>query len=242
MNYCPKCGTSVSSTARYCSNCGCALSSSEPVAYLADLADEPADRDDGYRVILFSRGTCSLKNTREVLSDLLGYTSSTVSDLLDNAPVEIADELTEIQAVTIAQALAEYGMEVTIVDEDNRYIDFSDKATDSVFDSAGSLIASALGVFAGLTAANRVHRYRKYKRPSLLSLLFKPKYKKSPPVHVRRKISRDPEPVRRIEVRREAPKKPVQQRPAQNKPAQQQRPSVNTGKPSGKGKGPQRGH
>ena len=143
MNYCPKCGTSVSSTARYCSNCGCSLSSSGSVTSLADLVSEPEDRDDGYRVILFSRGTCTLKNTKEVLSDLLGYTSSTVSDLLENVPVEIADELTELQAVTIAQALAEYGMEITIVDESNNYVDFSDKATDSVFDSSGSLIASA---------------------------------------------------------------------------------------------------
>ena len=232
MKYCPNCGSAVADSANYCPNCG------RKINVLTVYDEEPADLDSGYRVVLFSRGTCTLKTTKEVLCDLLGYSTSTVTDLLDNAPVEIADELTELQAVTIAQALAEYGMDVTIVDENDRYVDFTDKANDSVFDSTGELIAAALAVFSGLSAANRVHRYRKYKKPSLLSLLFRPKYRKKPPVHIRRKIHHAPEPSRRITVQK--PRKPltthstkpaVQQPVHTEKPHTQQKP-VHTAKPA----------
>ena len=229
MKYCTNCGAAVEDTANFCSSCG------QPFAtvtsnYVTGVLDEPEDLDEGYRVILFSRGSCKAATAREVIADLLGYSLTTVKDLMDEMPVEIADELTELQAVVIAQALAEYGMEVTIVDQNNRYVDFTDRASNSVFDTDGSLIADALAIFATLSAANRVHRYRKYKKPSLLSLLFKPKYARREPVHVRRNVSHDPESRRRISIQNQ-PRPRNNQRPqnqlhnmsnnAQQKPAQQ---------------------
>ena len=201
MKYCPYCGSSVANSANFCPNCGGALSENRKT--VTDVNGEPVDLDVGYRVVLFSRGSCSLKNAREVLCDLLGYTSTTASDLLENMPIEVADELTELQAVTIAQALSEYGMEVTIVDENDQYVDFTDRAKRSVFDSGGDLIASAVAALATLSAVNRVHRYRRYKRPSLLWWLFRPRYAMPmPPVHRRRNIVHHPEPRYRYEVRR----------------------------------------
>ena len=185
--------------ANYCPNCG-------GEAYDAGaeriVTEEPEDRDVGYRVVLFSRGDCSLKMTKEVLCDLLGYSTSTIEDLLDNVPVEVADELTELQALTIAQVLAEYGMEVTVVDEEDNYVDLSDKAETSVFDSSGSMLDSVLMTLATLSAYNRVHRYRRYRRPSLLSLLFRPRYRRPRFVHVRRHINRDPEPRKRYTIQK----------------------------------------
>ncbi|MBR4422166.1 MAG: zinc ribbon domain-containing protein [Erysipelotrichaceae bacterium] len=210
MKYCTYCGSAMDDNANYCPNCGAE-------AYDAGMekviTEEPEDLDVGYRVVLFSRGDCSLKVTKEVLSDLLGYSTTTVEDLLDNMPVEVADELTELQALTIAQVLAEYGMEVTVVDEEDNYVDLSDKAETSVFDSKGSMLESTLMVLATLSAYNRVHRYRRYRRPSLLSLLFRPRYRRPPFVHVRRHINRDPEPRKRIVIQ---------------KPTYTHRPSYNT--------------
>ena len=246
MRYCPYCGSSVANEANYCPNCGAALT--DGVKKVMGVTGEPVDLDSGYRIVLFSRGTCSLKTAKEVICDLLGYTPATASDLLDNMPIEVADELTELQAVTIAQALSEYGMEVTIVDEDDKYVDFTDKAKSSVFNSNGTLIASALAALATLSAANRVHRYRRYKKPSLLQLLFRPRYViPRPPVHRRRTVVHQPEPRYRYEVRRPEPTpkmpnlfatgkpKPAASKPKQNsfsgfgnsKPAA--RPSQSTG-------------
>ena len=216
MKYCTYCGSAMEDEANYCPNCG---GEAYDAGAEKPVVAEPEDLDVGYRVVLFSRGSCSLKTTKEVLCDLLGYTTATVEDLLDNMPVEVADELTELQAVTIAQVLAEYGMEITIVDENNNYVDLSSKAKTSVFDSSGSMLDSTLRTLATLSALNRVHRYRRYRRPSLLSLLFMPSYVRPRPVHVRRHINLDPEPRRRIVIQ---PKPshynswPTDHRPKQN--------------------------
>ncbi|MBQ6559307.1 MAG: zinc ribbon domain-containing protein [Erysipelotrichaceae bacterium] len=197
MKYCTYCGSAMEDDANYCPNCG---GEAYDAGAERPITEEPDDLDVGYRIVLFSRGTCSLKTTKEVLCDLLGYTTATVEDLLENMPVEIADELTELQAVTIAQVLAEYGMEITIVDEYNNYVDLSYKAQTSVFDDSGRMLDSALRTLATLSALNRVHRYRRYRKPSLLSLLFMPSYVRPRPVHVRRHINLDPEPRRRIVI------------------------------------------
>ena len=223
MKYCVGCGHELNDDDLYCPKCGKRQSDEETV-YLADYLDEieeePEDLDEGYRVVLVSIGTCKKKTAREVLVDLLGYASSTVDDLLEEVPVEIADELSEIQANVLAKALYDYGMEVTVVDEDNVYVDITED-DDSVYDDDGNLFESALLTLMTLKAANRVHRYRRYKKPSLLSLLFRPRRKRRPPVHIRRTVNRDPEPRRRMEVR----KQPVHHDLA---PKQNSKPSFST--------------
>ena len=217
MKYCVNCGHELNDDDLYCPKCGHIQEEKETV-YLADYLDyvddeekeEPEDLDEGYRVVLVSRGTCSKKNAKEVLVDLLGYSASTAEDLLDEAPIEIADELNEIQATVLAKALSEYGMDISVVDENDVYVDIEDD-DDSVYNSDGSLIETALMALITLSAANRVHRYRRYKKPSLLSLLFRPKRKKPAPVHVRRQVNRHPEPRRRVEIRKQTPKPQVHQ-------------------------------
>ncbi|MBQ9036716.1 MAG: zinc ribbon domain-containing protein [Erysipelotrichaceae bacterium] len=234
MNYCSYCGSVVSDDARYCSNCGKPVN--KTVVETLSTVNEPLDLDEGYRVVLFSKGTCTKSVAKEVLMDLLGYSSSTVLDLLNQVPVEIADELNYNQATVIAQALAEYGMEVTIVDEDDKYISVATNKLSSVFDSTGALVAGALATLATLTAANRVHRYRKYRKPSLLSMLFKPLYKPAPLRHIRRTVSRDPEPARRIRIENRPnvnsrmAHQPVNNRPQRNKPAGEPRDNKGRGR------------
>ena len=205
MKYCINCANALDDSAKFCPNCG------KPVytATEATMADsrlmpgyEPEDLDVGYRIILISREGCSLKKSKEVLMDLLGYTSATIDDLFSEMPVEIADELNEEQAVTLAQALTEYGMKVTIVDVENRYVNLTNKAVCSVFRKDGTLTSSAQLVLETLTAANRVHRYRRYKKTSLSDIAFSLLYTIVQPQHVRRTVTHDPEPVRRISVQR----------------------------------------
>ena len=193
------CGAVLSDDLKYCPYCGTKLDldRNEEIRSL-----EPADKNEGYRIILISTGSCKTNTAKEVLIDLLGYTSTTARELLDEVPVEIADELNERQAIVLAQALSEYGMEVTIVDQNDTYVNFSNKELASVFDKKGALVGAALAVLSGLTAINRVHRYRKYRKPSIIDMIFAPQYTINRPYHIRRNISLDPEPRRRITIMR----------------------------------------
>ncbi|MBQ4424513.1 MAG: zinc-ribbon domain-containing protein [Lachnospiraceae bacterium] len=256
MKYCIACGKAiVDETARFCPNCGHAIYTAQEIVTGNTLSflntddipyveptviAEPEDVDEGYRIVLVSRGSCSLKTAREVIADLLGYSVSTVTALMDEMPVELADELNERQALVLAQALAEYGMEVTVVDENNRYVNMNTRAGSSVFSGTGELTAAALAILGTLTAANRVHRYRKYSRPSLLDILFRPSYKVRPPKHVRRKVVREPESLRRISVKKTpistgipAARKPQPARSTHQPPKSSARPaSGGAGKPA----------
>ena len=55
-------------------------------------------------MVLISRGTCTAKMAKEVICDLLGYTVTTATSLLEEVPVELADELNERQAVVLADS------------------------------------------------------------------------------------------------------------------------------------------
>jgi rRNA maturation endonuclease Nob1 len=222
MKYCVTCGRAVEyDDAYFCPYCGSrirtaseivqedtaasilsGISTEDPIDVEPVTVLEPEDIEEGYRVVLISRGTCTAKMAKEVICDLLGYTVTTATSLLEEVPVELADELNERQAVVLAQALAEYGMQVTVVDENNRYMNIDSQATNTVYSSTGDLTAAALAVSGSRTAANRGHRYRRDKKPSLRDLIFKPAYKVPQPVHVRRKVVKEPESLRRIAVKK----------------------------------------
>ena len=250
MKYCEYCGSAMSDDALFCSHCGAAVKESTQNAAENTAVISPTsqaiqsltntvyqDQDTGYRIVLISRGTCALRTAKEVVADLLGYTTTAAGDLIEQVPVEIADEMNERQAMVLAQALAEYGMEVTVLDENNRYINLGGSATESVYQSNGSLTSAALAILATLTATNRVYRQRRYQKRSLLDLIFRPAYTRPKPVHIRRHISPDPQPVRRIFVPKPAAPNPPAgnhrgNSPAPSRPPQGNKPAPSGGRPS----------
>lgn len=228
--YCPYCGTQLSDGVNYCPNCGA------PVA-AATITSITANRADGdYRLILLNRGTCTKTQTVELLEDLLGYSTSLATQLYAGMPIEIAEGLTETQARYLAQAFAEYGVQVSIYDQYDEYVDLQAASDTSIFNSDGSLIAAALAVLTGISAVNRVNSFRRYKKPGLLERIFRLAFTpKKKPVHVRRSIYRPaPQPA----------KKPARLQPVQiiKKPERKtsSRPSAQPRKPSGSN-GPRRG-
>ena len=128
MAYCTNCGIMLESGVRFCPNCG------TPVA--ADTAHVRSD----YQVVLVSRGTCAKNVAVDILSDLLGYTDAEAAQILNNLPMATAIDLTAVQAQYIAQAMAEYGMEVAIYNG-NGIVDMTASATASVYDTSGSFLA-----------------------------------------------------------------------------------------------------
>ena len=132
------------------------------------------------------------------------------------APVVVGEKLTADEAATVAQMYTEYGMQVSITDSKDQYVDLSSKANTSVFDKSGNLLSSAVAIIGALTVANRIKSYRRYKKPSLLERLFHVNYKPQPPKYHRSFRPRlEPQPLApRRTIRRPEPM-PVGRRPAQ---------------------------
>lgn len=177
--YCQNCGASVSSNANFCPNCGKSLSTTSlSTAFSSTIA---SSGNGDYRLVLVDNGTCSKNNTEELLCDLLGYNEEDADRFVEYAPVEVADNLSELQARTLAQVFTEYGCQMLVMDESGDVVDITNKADSSVFDLDGNLLAKAAAVIGGLTLLNKVTSYRRYKKTSLLERVFRPRYKVEPP-------------------------------------------------------------
>ena len=125
------------------------------------------------------------------------------------APVVVGERLTASEAQTVAQLFSEYGVQVSITNQEDQYVDLASNATTSVFDNNGGLLAGAAAIIGALTVANRIKSYRRYKKPSLLERLFRLSYKPNPPAYQRNFRPRlEPTPVAPRRTIRKSP--PVQ--------------------------------
>lgn len=227
--YCKNCGAEVSG-GNFCPYCGQALTETTSSISLLNKAVSTAADTNQYNLVLVSCGTCSKTQTGDLLEDIFGYTDAESSNLVKMAPVVVGERLNANEARTVAQLLTEYGIQVSITNESDQYVDLTDNATTSIFDKAGNLLAGAAAVIGALTVGNRIRSYRRYKKPSLLERIFHIGYKPEPPTYRRNfrppvNNPAPPEPRRTIRM----PERPRQ-------PAQ-----MHTGRPGGHN-GPQGGH
>lgn len=222
--YCKNCGASVSS-GNFCQYCGERLTDETPSISLISKAVSTANLDDRYNLVLISCGTCSKVTTGDLLEDIFGYTDDESSTLVNMAPVVVGERLNANEAATVAQLLTEYGVQVSITNQNDQYVDLTSKATTSVFDAGGNLLSRVAAVIGALTVTNRIRSYRRYKRPSLLDRLFRVNYRPNAPTYRRNfrpRISTAPvEPRRTIrKTPQAAPYRPaVQPVGHQTKPA-----------------------
>ena len=226
MPYCPNCNRAVDNTMRFCPNCGhnfCTVSTtfSTPVYNPAmnQYSYNPY-QDRSYRVVLVSTGYCSKAYARDLLEDMLGYSSADSRELLKSVPVEVCQSLTAQQAQYIAQALTEYGMQAAVC-HGTQFVRLPAYTGESVFLSNGSFSPGMLGVLATLSLANRVNRIRRWNYSDPRPFLFTPIYRSPvPPPHVRRM----PYPGHH--------RAPVPPRVAPRPPVQPSRPPMGTPRPS----------
>ncbi len=189
MPYCPYCGKEVSSDMSFCPSCGASLNTNELLSYT--LTDEELESSGNYRIYITSLGTSKESVLIDLLEDVLGYTTNVATNFVNNIPVQIAGNLSLKQAAVIAQAFEEYGAEIAVTNGDD-YEDISSQtSSSSLFNSDGSILASAAIILASIGAVNRLRSVNKPKKPSILEKLFHSLFKtrKNPPVHVRRHIS-----------------------------------------------------
>ncbi len=179
MYYCQNCGKPVDSTANFCPFCGTRIQAASAISYTAASVPTLSTRPI-YQVVLIGQGTCTKTLCREVLQDLLGYTVSMAKALVDSAPSAVAQNLTGQQAVYVSQALAEYGMQVAVYDNDS-YVDLTRFADHSIYTSDGNFITDALKVLGTLTLTNRISNAARWNRSFLSDMLFRPTYTYAPP-------------------------------------------------------------
>ena len=206
--YCKNCGAEVNG-GNFCSYCGQPLTETTASISLMNKAVSTANLDNQYSLVLVSCGTCSKIMTGDLLEDVFGYTDAESTNLVNMAPVVVGERLNANEAKTVAQLFTEYGVQVSITNQQDQYVDLTSNATTSIFDKAGNLLAGAAAVIGALTVSNRIRSYRRYKKPSLLERLFHINYKPNPPTYQRNFRPRlNPVPA---EPRRTIRKNPPQQ-------------------------------
>ena len=208
--YCKNCGAELSG-GNFCIYCGSPLTETTTSISLLNKAVSTANDDNCYNLVLVSCGTCSKTMTGDLLEDVFGYSDSESGSLVSMAPVVVGEKLTASEAQTVAQLFTEYGVQVSITNQEDQYVDLTSNANTSVFDKSGNLLTSVAAIIGALTVANRITSYRRYKKPSLLERLFHINYKPAPPVYqryFRPRISPTPMPPRRT-IRKSAPIQPV---------------------------------
>lgn len=187
MSFCPGCGTSLAAPTA-------ALPAGDSYAYT-----EPNAQYSGgdYKLILVSRGTCSVANAVHTLQNILGYTSAQARELVHAAPVECACTLSLPQAQYLAQTLTEYGLAVSVLNGLGAYVDLSATANTSVFDSNGNLLPAIAAALAMLSVTNRVRHISHWRHIGPLPPLFRLNYRRMPPPPRHRHRAPPPPPPRR---------------------------------------------
>lgn len=212
MAKCEYCGRTITRDMEVCEGCGAPIPESAFEEEKGTTQNrKTASKSSGYRLILVSCGTCSESKAEDLLEDLLGYGSGECREIVESLPSEAACGLTSEQAVYLAQAMTEYGMQVSIYDEDGP-ADLEWKEDGNVFDSNGNYVKKFAEILGMLTMANRVTRRGPWTEPiDRRNIFVSPCPPPHEPIHRRRKPSileqlfgmsdsmmrREPEPPRR---------------------------------------------
>ncbi len=144
--FCPNCGTQLPAGVNFCPNCGTKVSGVTTV--------KTADNDN--RVMLLSLGTCARTTAAALLAQICGYTTEEALLIVDNAPIVVARSLNDNQAMYLAQALTEFGLEVSVYDG-NGWRDW-ESASGSVWDQTGDLVATVAAALGLIDVGNRISR------------------------------------------------------------------------------------
>jgi len=147
--FCSNCGTQLANGVNFCPNCGAQVKAVvQPTA--------AASVGQGNMLMVLSLGTCSRSVAAALFQQLCGYASDEALLIADSMPITVARGLNDAQAKYLAQAFAEYGLEVAIYDG-NGWREWESNAT-SVWDNAGALITSVASALGLISVNNRIAR------------------------------------------------------------------------------------
>ena len=160
--YCEYCGAQLLDGAKFCTNCGAPAPKTDETGHDRQTVVEG---EGTYSIVLGSLENCTKAAAGDLLEGLLGYSDEEAEQLLNVLPALAAQNLTYEQAQYVAQAMTEYGMQVSIRSGE-QYVEADEQSASgsSLFDEAGELLAKAAAVFATLSAINRMRDFRRYDR------------------------------------------------------------------------------
>ena len=187
MSYCPYCGRQVSDDMSFCPGCGASLNN-ETRSYT--VSEDIGSAYGDYKIFITGLGTAKKANVIDLLEDVMGYTTTSATNLVNNIPVQIAGNLSLKQAAVVAQAFEEYGVELSVTNGDEIEDISAQTSANSLFNYDGSFLTSAAVILATLGAANRLRSIVRPRKPSFLEMLFHSLFNTGlrTPVHIRRSI------------------------------------------------------
>ncbi len=224
MAYCQHCGAAVTSDARFCAYCGAALQTTvenvvvpQPVIIHTEAQTAVGD----YSVILLSLGRCGRSAAIRLITAACGYSTEEAVLLVDAVPVTLAQNLPRVQAVCLAQALTEKGMEVSLRDSSG-YQELIETDDEIIFDKLGNFITSAAAALGLIGARHRIPR------TAIRRLDIRAIPERRPPVlrvQHRHPVPEPPKPKQPVRhaVQHAQPVKPVPHQPQHAQPAHQPR-------------------
>ena len=142
--FCSNCGIQLAAGVNFCPNCGTRVSV------------PAASTNQGNMVMLVSVGASNRATAAALLARICGYTDEEALLIVDSAPITVARGLNDTQARYLAQALAEYGIEVSVYD--GRGWREWESSNTSVWDQAGGLLASVAAALGLMGMGNRITR------------------------------------------------------------------------------------
>jgi len=142
--FCSNCGIQLATGVNFCPNCGTRVKA------------PTASTNQGNMVMLVSVGTSNRATAAALLTRICGYTDEEALLIVDSAPITVARGLNDAQARYLAQALAEYGIEVSVYDGSG-WREWESSNT-SVWDQAGGLLASVASALGLMGMGNRISR------------------------------------------------------------------------------------
>ena len=222
--FCPNCGTQLGNGVNFCPNCGTKVVAVTPMAINPTAAQ-------GNMVMLLSLGACARATAAVLLQQLCGYGTDEALIIVDSAPITVARGLTDAQARYLAQAFAEYGMEVSVYDG-NGWRDWESGNT-SVWDQAGGMLTAVAAALGLISVDNRITRDMMHRmdypyrfagnRPPVYRLNSTLRTTPRRVAPVRPPVHRAAAPVRPAPVRPAPPVRPVAPQPV--RPATPPRPA-----------------
>ena len=142
--FCSNCGIQLAAGVNFCPNCGTRVKA------------PAASTNPGNMVMLVSVGTSNRATAAALLARICGYSEEEALLIVDSAPITVARGLNDAQARYLAQALAEYGIEVSVCDGSG-WREWESSST-SVWDQAGGLLASVASALGLMGMGNRISR------------------------------------------------------------------------------------
>jgi len=186
MAYCSQCGFLLASSVLFCSHCGAPAPTGQAASRTCTVYT-----GENHAVLLIGLNACDEQTASDLIGDICGYRQEDSLTITRSCPALVAVNLSQTQAMYLAQSLTEYGM-VCAVYTKRGCLPLKARLA-SVFDSNGDFLGRTSQSLSYISELNRVLPVRRIE-PDAEPI----------PFSIPRQAPRPP--VRRHQLKRQAPR------------------------------------